>query len=518
MSHRADPGPEPERPDDDATTSTGSHAAVPPAPAPPSGQPAGEPAGEPVPESGPRGDGSRRGGGSRRLDLTVALAVALPVLVALALVVVRPEASSTPARPAEQSPLARASLVCPTGGEGSEVTLASAGRARGSAQVTPASDGRQGRAVEVGAGGVTAAPGGSGAVVVSASDALAPELVAGRTSARPVAAADCRPVSAEQWFTGVGAAPTHGSTLELVNPNPGPAVAEVTVMGERGPVDAPSLRGVTVPGNSSQTLDLAQVVPQRGDLVLRVVVSRGQLGMSVSDRAESLTGELTSEEWMPAQLAPATRSLLMGLPEGEGERVLSVANPSDSEVTATLRLVTAQSVFEPADAPELTLPPESVAHVDLAALLGSDVAEGALGIEVQGTAPVASTLRSLADGDLVVSAPGQAVTEATTLLLPGGLREGDKRLVLAGADSAGVATVTAHAADGSELASQRVELTPDRGAEVELPADAVRVDVEPARTSLVGSVVIESRDGGAVVPLRPLVRTGLEPKVAPGLP
>ncbi|WP_442940283.1 DUF5719 family protein [Nocardioides sp. B-3] len=47
---------------------------------------------------------------------------------------------------------------------------------------------------------------------------------------------------------GVGAAPEHSSTLELVNPDGGPAVADVTVLGPSGPVDVPALRGVTVPG------------------------------------------------------------------------------------------------------------------------------------------------------------------------------------------------------------------------------------------------------------------------------
>jgi hypothetical protein len=94
--------------------------------------------------------------------------------------------------------------------------------------------------------------------------------------------------------------------LELINPDAGTAVADVTVFAQSGEVTATDLRGVTVAGNDSVRLDLSQTVPRRTDLGLRVVVSRGRLAASVLDEIPQLGSRRLTQDWMPAQSAPAT--------------------------------------------------------------------------------------------------------------------------------------------------------------------------------------------------------------------
>ena len=137
-------------------------------------------------------------------------------------------------------------------------------------------------------------------VTVRAGGDLAPGLLATRAVASPLAADACRPPGSEQWFTGVGAAADHTSVLELVNTEAGPAVADVTVWSAGGPVDVPALRGLAVAPGATTRIDLGQVVPRRGDLGLRVQVTRGRMAVSVLDRLDPLTGAPVLSDWLRA--------------------------------------------------------------------------------------------------------------------------------------------------------------------------------------------------------------------------
>jgi hypothetical protein len=456
-----------------------------------------------------RGTASRR-----RLDVTTTLAIALPLVVALLLAVVRPDAPGLKRSAPTTSELTTGSVVCPSaldGKSGNESTMRVASASGASGNLTLTTDAGSSTAA-VTPDRVTDVAGKDAPVVVSGQGSLAPGIVAGLFSSKPLTALDCAPIAASQWFTGVGAGPTHASVLELSNPNAGPAVADVDVLSDEGPIDVPALRGIAVEGNAHVRVDLGTVVPRTGDLALHVNVERGQLGVAVRDRGERLTGGTTTEDWLPAQPRPGRRNLLLGLQAGSsGRHTLTLANDSDDQATANLRLVTDGSVFAPSGTKPITIPPHSVAQTFLDDLLQSDNAKDAIGVEVDTDQPVTASLRSVVDGDLSVLTAGRRVFNPTTVLVPGGT----KKLVLAGADAVGVATVVARAADGSMLLTKRVALAPDQGASLDLPDRAAAVEVEPQRTAVRGAVLVQ--DGGsAVVRLRELVRAGAVPAVAPG--
>jgi hypothetical protein len=444
-----------------------------------------------------------------RLDPTTAVALGLPLLLALVLLGVRPDAPAVVHTPPRTSALTTSSVICPSAlADGSALRVGSAAGAGGTLALT--TDG-EATSADVGPGRVTQVPGRDAPVVVTGSGALAPGLVAGLASSRPFTALDCAPAAAGQWFTGVGAGPTHASVLELTNPTPAPAVADVDVLSDQGPLDIPALRGIAVEGHSHVRLDLGAVVPRTGDLALHAVVQRGQLGIAVRDRGERLTGGTTTEDWLPAQPRPARRNLLLGVQPGSGRHTLTVANDSDDQVTARLRLVTDGSVFAPSGVEPIVVPPHSVARTFLDDLLAGDVAEDAVGVEVDADRPVTASLRSVVGGDLSILTPGRRVLTATAVVLPAG----EHRLVLAGADAVGVATVVARSADGDELLTKRVSLAPDRGSVLDLPARTALLEVSPRRTGVRGAVLVTAPEGAAVVRLRELVRAGAVPGVAP---
>jgi hypothetical protein len=454
---------------------------------------------------------------SRRFGADVVLAVLLPVASAGALLALHPDRTQPHGGPPVETPLTSASVVCPSAlpGQGDQLGVTTLGtdpatKVSGDLQVGL---GPSTTPLSVRSGHVTTVPADPGPTVISGSGDLAPGLVAGRSRPSPLAATDCAPPEPEQWFTAAGADATHDSVIELVNPNAGPAIADITVRSPSGVLDVPALRGVSVPGHSSSQLDLGQVVPRRGELSVEVHTSRGRLAVHVVDAFDELGNGDRAEDWLPAQDEPVTTAMLLGLANGQGARTLVLANPGTDEVRATIKVVTASSVYAPEGVDEVRVAPDTTEAVSLDDVLKQAARKGALGVEVEATGPVASTLRQVVDGDLSLLAPAPVVDATTSAVVP----QGAKHLLLGGPDAVGVATVTSYAPNGKQLDQQRIELAPDAGADVALPDKAALVTVAPERTSVRAAVLLTGT-GTAVVPLRELVLTGLVPHVRPGVP
>lgn len=457
----------------------------------------------------PAGRSSRR---TSTINTMTVLSVVLPLLTAGALVLVHQDDAPQTAHAPTLTALTNATIVCPSALPGAAGALLSTAQEHVSGDVSVAS-GRDTGTVRLRSGQVTSVDRGPGPLAVTGEDDLAPGLIGARTGARGLAAVSCPATSPDQWFTAVGAGARHSSVLELVNPDAGQAVADVTLYAGAGPVDAPRLRGVSVPGHSSVRLDLGSVVPRRGELALHVVTSRGRLASTVLDSYDELGAGPSSQDWLAPQPAPLTSNLLLGLAAGAGKRTLVLANAGADEARASLKVVTAESVFAPEGVEEVRIPPGSVKRVLLSGPLLSAVRDGGLGLEVTSTGPVSAALRSFTDGDLSHAVSGTPFSADASVIVP----EGRKQVVLAGADSVGTVTVVGWSASGKQLASTRAELRPGRASVVKLPDRAVLVSVAPDGIAVTGAVVI-SGNGTAVVPLRELVRNGLIPDMRPGLP
>jgi hypothetical protein len=444
--------------------------------------------------------------------MTTLLAVVLPVLCALALWAVRPDGTVEADHPPTRTTLTRATVTCPTAMPGGdEVALTNAGDSV-SGQVRVGL-GKSAKPAEVASGRVARVDPGRGAVAVTGEGATAPGLVAGRFGGKQLAAVNCPAPEPEAWYTGVGAGAGHRSVLELVNPDAGTAIADITVYARSGVVDVSRLRGVSVPGKSSLRLDLSTIVPRRDELTLQVVAARGRVGSALLDRRDEIGSAKGTQDWLPAQSAPAETNYLMGLAPGRGGRTLVVANGGLDEVRADVKVVTKDSVFAPKGVDEIRVAPQSVERVTVSGELAKAVADGVSGLLVTSSGPVTASVRSFVDGDLSHAVPTDQVSGRTAVLVP----KGKKTLSLAGASRSGTVTVVARTAQGKQLARKSVEVAKDRGASIAVPSDAVLVSVVPARTSVTGAVLVI--DGGAsVVPLIAPPTSGLVPDVRPGLP
>lgn len=443
---------------------------------------------------------------SRRPSPTVVLCVLVPLLTVGALALVQRHSVPDLTRGPASTSLTRATLVCPSAVPGARAAAVANADPDVAGQVDV---GDGGTGLDLGAGEV-ARTRSEASLVIRGEGEIAPGLVAGRSA--PTAATACVTPQPEVWFTGVGAGPEHRSVLELVNPDGGPAVADITVLGPDGVLDVPALRGVSVGGNSTERLELADVVPTRDELSLHVQVTRGRLASSLLDTVEDLGTDEVARDWLAGQVEPAATSYLLGLGAGKGERVLAVANPGEDEVRVEIRLVAARSEFAPAGIAELTVPPGVTSTVDLSKVLEGEAARDALGVRVDATGPVTSAVRTLVDGDLVHAVAGVRLAERAAVVVP----TGPKRVVLAGITRVGEVTVVMRTASGRVLDPEVVDLDVGAAARIRLPAKAVYVEVQLARTSAVGIIELGPR-GPAVLPLEPLVLGGQVADVRPAL-
>jgi hypothetical protein len=459
-------------------------------------------------ERTPAPAGGRRriaGATNRRPSPLTLLAVAIPLLTVAALALVRPADTPPSTFAPTGAPLDRTTAVCPPRLPGADdLQLGSTSLASGDVTLRV---GRRDETETLDNGVATRSE--RQYVVVNGSGELAAGLVATRSGAG--SAVGCEQPAPERWFTGLGASAEHASTLTLVNPDKGPAVADVTVWDGSGLVDVPALRGVRVPGGRSTSFDLSEVTPNRDALAIRVGVSRGRLAASVVDVLDPVGRDEPVREWLPAQTAPAATSYVVGVGTTPADRTLTLANPGDSEERVALKLVSGESEFAPSGLEEITLAPASVSEVDLSGVLRGRTAEGVQALRLEATGPVTASLRTQTPGDLAFAVAGPTVTDEAALALPGG----SKRLVVAGAEAPGVLTLEAWDEDGDAVVNERrVEIDPATAARIRLPDEAVLARVTLERTGAVLSLEVEDR-GLSLQPLVQLVTTSLVPDVRP---
>ena len=452
---------------------------------------------------------------TRRLDVTAILAVVLPLVTVGALAIVRPGADVLVDHPPSLTRLNAATLVCPSAlaGDGS-VTLGTTESSTSGGTLTLRSGATSPeRGITLTGDRLAVERSVPGAAVIHGRDALAPGLLAGRFGTGTLTGLDCPNPTPDQWFTGVGARADHDSVIELTNPDAGPAIADIYLLARSRQLVVSRLRGITVPGGKTISIDLGVKSPRRPELTAHVVVNRGRLGVHVLDQHVDLLSKKRTSEWLPPQLVPSTSNDLLGVPQGPGRRTVEVANGGQDVVSASVQIITGDTIFSPANLPDLQVPPGTTRTLDVTAALAKSLADGAVGLRVTADQPVTATLSSVYAGDRVLTVPDTEITTTTGVLLP---RSGARALLLSGT-AAGVAHLRAFTATGAAIALPDVELEKGRTVSTKLPANAALVEVTPERTSVTGAVLVTGQ-GGLVLPLRALLVNGLVPDVRPGSP
>lgn len=453
-----------------------------------------------TPRSGRRAAAARD---TSRVSKAGALALVLPLISLGLLLLVNPDAPPVEKHPPADIALARLDLVCPAAVAPGDSVLAAQQETDGEITV------RVGKAepdtvrVDVSAAKVSSS---RQPVVVTGVDQVAPGLVAARVG--PRGATQCASPRAEAWFTGLGARPTHRSSIRLTNPDAGPAIADFEVFSRRGPLNVAALRGIRVPGRSTLTLDLAEVSPRRTDLAAKLTVQRGRIGSSVWDEGDPFGRGAVPGGWLAPQAEPGTALRLLGVPRFDrGTQTLTLLNPGDSEARATLRFIGAESEFAPEGLDDVTIAPGSVVSVALHDLVAAEQGD-ILGVLVESTLPVTATLRAETEDRLTHATPGAELSDAA-----GVIPAGQAAIVIAGATKAGTVVLSTDTGD-----DVRARVGPRRGTTLEIPAGASTFRVRFTGTTARAALVVRTRTGMISTPLAPLVLQGQAPYVGPALP
>lgn len=330
---------------------------------------------------------------------------------------------------------------------------------------------------------------------VSGTDGFAQGLFAWRAdTGSSTAVADCAAPRASWWFTGVGAALDHESTLTITNLDQAAAVVDIRALSQDGEVDlsATGGTGMTIQPGAHENLPLVELAPQNDELSIWVHATRGRVVAAVTDRYVETPTAPPGFEWLPSQTEPSRLLRLSGVPARAKQRTLLVANPSELESVLTVEVAGPSGRFVPTGLEELSVEPGAVLSVDF-----SDVLREALAVRLTGTVPVVATLRSLGrDGDIAYA--GVAHPLAAPAALP---VVGRTALQLTAGNQTSRAQVTAYDSEGLPLDDTRLSVAPHATTTWTAPNDAAYLVVDPVQGAPYGAVVYE---GASAIPLHDL--------------
>ena len=352
--------------------------------------------------------GRRRGSGSvlgnfRRLAIIVAVVV---VVVVLASLVQQPVPQAQEGATSVE-PVGSSVLLCPEPGAGTDLGV------RVTAAVVPGQPGQDG---EAGAAGLETLPGKESAssdievpggqaqveafgtrlpaIRAYGEGSLAPGLIADQWGRDPggqgrgMASTACAPAASEFWFVGGGAIAGRQTRIVLVNPDETSAVVDVLIHGPSGLIDAPAGRGLVVKGQDRRVVRLDGLAPGATATAVEVLARTGRIGASVDD--EQRTGLTTvGTDWIPQAAAPATRVYVPGIINGEGARVLSVASPGEDDAIVSIRIISADGTYAPAERSNLIVPSDAVVTIDMSPVLDKQPAT----LELTSDVPIVAGMR-----------------------------------------------------------------------------------------------------------------------------
>ena len=197
---------------------------------------------------------------------------------------------------------------------------------------------------------------------------LAPGLVADQWGRDPggqgrgMASTACAPAASEFWFVGGGAIAGRQTRIVLVNPDETAAVADVLIHGPEGLIDAPAGTGLVIKGEDRLVVRLDVLAPGVTATAVQVLVRTGRVGASVAD--EQQTGLATvGTDWIPQAAAPATKVYVPGIVSGDGARVLSVAAPGEDDAIVSVRVITPDGTFAPAERSQIEVTADCGGHL-----------------------------------------------------------------------------------------------------------------------------------------------------------
>jgi hypothetical protein len=232
---------------------------------------------------------------------------------------------------------------------------------------------------------------------------------------RGMASVPCQVPGSDFWFVGASGAVDRRDVLVLTNLDTINAEVNVSVFARTGAQDLPAARGIVVPARGTFELFLKQVAPNLRDIALHVESTGGRVAAAVRSNSSN-GGEPTGVDWLNTSAPPATKVFVPAVAPGAGLRILSVANPSDLQATASLTVNGPNGPFKPAGLETVQIAAGSVKTFMLDSVLHGDASAITLTSDQPVTASMRMTDASRTEFASIGSA--EALTGPAYLVLP----------------------------------------------------------------------------------------------------
>jgi hypothetical protein len=265
----------------------------------------------------------------------------------------------------------------------------------------------------------------TGPVVARGTGASAPGMSAGLLTRSGVPAmrgllgTSCAAPGTDFWFVGSGAVVGQRGRVYLTNPEPAPAVVDVTLYGPDGAIDAPAGSGIAVAPGAQEVTLLDALAPGITVFAVHVHVRSGRISAAVRDQqVAGLTPK--GADWLPPAAAPARHQLVPGVLSGTGERRLQVVAPGESDAIVKVRLVAESGTFAPAGLDVIEVAAGTVKDIDLAPFGTGDAFAVDLDSDVPVTAGVLDRVTATGSDveDVAYAAAGLPLRAATPGVVP----------------------------------------------------------------------------------------------------
>ncbi|MCW2771181.1 MAG: hypothetical protein JWR27_2614 [Aeromicrobium sp.] len=371
------------------------------------------------------------------------------VLVVLASLV--PGDEEPPRRPTA-APITQTTYACPTG---SAITVAAGQVAAGtSATATVLPDGSTEDGLADSSTWRTQRVAGEGVIVQQKGRSSgAVGYFSGRAAGAGgggLAVGQCPGVADDSWLLGLGSGEKHLSTLVLTNLADTPAIADLTLWGKQGRIEAVDAQGVVVEPRSVLRVPVADLAAGESELAVQVHRRRGSLSVVADDAA---TGSFTGTEPISATASPRREQVVSGIVEGTGGRTLLILNPGSATARVGVDVIGPKSTFTPSGLDKVRVPAGAVKVVTVPKSAGPD--EQAL--RLTSDRPVSATVRmSPGSKDYAYAKSAPALTGPAVVPIDLGTQLDEPELVLSAPGRAASVEVVTYAADMARLSSTRV--------------------------------------------------------------
>jgi hypothetical protein len=323
------------------------------------------------------------------------------------------------------------------GGSGAgEATLADIGR--GTPRI---------KSTVVGGGSLDVSARGIRPQVARAQGALAPGLTAelvtqaGRGAGRGLSSVACVAPSNDFWFVGGGSGAGRVDRLYLTNVDSTPAVTDVQLWSDRGPLTVPNTRAITIRPGEQRVLRLDGMASGRARLAVAISVSVGRLAAALHDQ-DSPGLSFHGTDWIAPSAAPTRQLVVPGVPGGPVSRRLQILAPGGTDAIVKVRLIAKDRAFAPVGLDTLQLRAGTVAEFDI----DKSAAGQPLAVRLDSDQPVVAAVRvtrGSGTADTAYATAATPLTGPTVVADARGGRRGSTRLQLSAPEQAAAVVLTA---------------------------------------------------------------------------